>query len=121
MDWQRAYENEELVSFYQGLIRLRKQMPGLCDKTAQAFERIRDLWVQSQTAGFTVDNLVPGKHAAWTQLYIAYNASDKVIERPLPEGDWEILVKDGRICDKAFCKGIVTVEPVSAVILGKRP
>lgn len=121
LDWQRAYENEELVSFYQGLIRLRKQMPGLCDKTAQAFERIRDLWVQSQTAGFTVDNLVPGKHAAWTQLYIAYNASDKVIERPLPEGDWEILVKDGRICDKAFCKDVVTVEPVSAVILGKRP
>ena len=63
----------------------------------------------------------PGNTSAWTQLYIAYNASDKVIERPLPEGDWEILVKDGRICDKAFCKDVVTVEPVSAVILGKRP
>ena len=96
-------------------------MPGLCDKTAQAFGRIRDLWAQSQAVGFTVDNQDPGNASAWTQLYIAYNASDKVIERPLPEGDWEILVKDGRICDKAFCKDVVTVEPVSAVILGKRP
>ncbi len=68
-----------------------------------------------------MENGNPGNNSAWTKLYIAYNASGKTIERILPEGDWEILVKDGRICGNTFCKDVVTVEPVSAVILGKRP
>ena len=107
-------------SFYQGLIHLRRQMPGLCDKTAQAAERIQNPWIQSQAVGFTVDNQDQEKTSAWKQLYIVYNASRKALEKSLPDGNWEILVKDGRICGGTFCKDTITVEPVSALILGKK-
>ena len=36
LDWKRAYKYEELSTFYEGLIALRKQLPGLCDKSETA-------------------------------------------------------------------------------------
>ena len=120
LDWQRAYENEELVSFYQGLLHLRRQMPGLCDKTAKAAERIRNPWIQSQALGFTVDNRNHEKGAAWERLYIVYNASQKEIKKALPDGEWEILVKDGRIVGGSFIRNTLLIEPVSAAIVGQR-
>ena len=35
MDWERAWEERELADYYRGLIALRKQLPGLCDKSPQ--------------------------------------------------------------------------------------
>lgn len=36
LDWNRMYEQYELVEYYSGLIALRKRLPGLCDKSKDA-------------------------------------------------------------------------------------
>ena len=38
LDWEKAWENRELVHYYQGLIALRKQISGLCDKSKDSYK-----------------------------------------------------------------------------------
>ena len=38
LDWKKAWKNHELVHYYQGLIALRKQISGLCDKSKEKEE-----------------------------------------------------------------------------------
>ena len=41
LKWGRTVEYAELVDYYRGLIRLRKKLPGLCDKSRSAAARIQ--------------------------------------------------------------------------------
>ena len=36
LDWERAYEYQELRQYYQGTDRSSKQLPSLCDKSEEA-------------------------------------------------------------------------------------
>ncbi len=40
LDWRRSLRFGELLDYYKGLIALRKSLPGLCDKSSRAAERI---------------------------------------------------------------------------------
>lgn len=121
LDWNLAWENRELVEYYRGLIALRKQLPGLCDKSKDAWKRIGNMWTKPQAAGFTVDNTLEGRDTEWTELYIIYNSSGESLDVPLPKGTWAVLAdaessfswKNPRKAKRAG------VEPYSALILGK--
>ena len=85
--WNRTVEYGDLVSYYKGLIRLRKQLPGLCDKSAAAAKRILDGRVQGDgVVSFQVDNrdIQPSQ---WDELLVVYNASDREYTVSLPEPD----------------------------------
>ena len=57
LDWSRAAEYADLVEYYRGLIRLRKRLPGLCDKSPSAFERVTEKRVLGESlVSFRVDN-----------------------------------------------------------------
>ena len=56
LDWEQAWKNRSLVDYYRGLIALRSQLPGLCDKSANASERIRDVKRADSLISFAVDN-----------------------------------------------------------------
>lgn len=122
LDWKRAYEYEDLRKYYQGLICLRKQLPGLCDKTENAWKRIYGQWKQPGSVGFFVDNTDTSALSRWKKLYIIYNSTEKRLSLPLKEGEWEILAdgadsfiwKENRKTEKA------EVSPVSVLILGQR-
>lgn len=123
LDWSLAWENRDLVEYYQGLIALRRQLPGLCDKSPDAWKRIREGWTQAMAAGFLLDNTQEGAESRWNCLYIVYNSKDEVLDLELPEGTWEILA-DG--CSSFKWKNPETaeskavVEPHSVLILGAR-
>ena len=53
LDWERAYEYQELRQYYQGLIALRKQLPGLCDKSEEAWKRISGQWKERGNCGIS--------------------------------------------------------------------
>ena len=122
LDWERAYEYQELRQYYQGLIALRKQLPGLCDKSEEAWKRISGQWKEDGAVGFLVDNRDEAKTSPWKRLLIIYNRTEKTVTRELPEGNWEILLngensfrwKDPKTTQKA------EAAPVSALILGQR-
>lgn len=122
LDWKRAWENEDLVVYYQGLIALRKLLPGLCDKSKDAWKRIRNTRVQEGAIGFTVNNENLEETSLWKTLYIIYNSRKESLKTVLPTGEWELLADN----ESSFkWKSPIVVEkemqvpPVSVVILGQ--
>lgn len=135
LDWGRAWENRNLVEYYKGLIGLRKKLPGLCDKSQEAWKRVHGTWTKEQTVGFLLDNtqnakqkkLWPDVDTAWEELCIVYHAGPKPISFCLPEGNWQVLVDadssflwDASLAQAVMVSGEVSVEAVSVLILGKR-
>ena len=128
LNWKQAEKEQELIEYYRGMIGLRKQLPGLCDKRAEAKERIQTLQKRPGCVGFLVDNRANDKEATkqqngWEKLCIIYNANQKSENIHLPEGTWEILA-DGE--DSYRWKMPVEIareavaSPVSILILGQR-
>ena len=94
MDWQRAWENKDLVDYYRGLIALRMQLPGLQDKSAEAGKRIlQSLDLANNCAGVLLDN--QGANSKWKKLFVCFNCDTKTKEIALPAGKWQVLA-DGK-------------------------
>lgn len=122
LDWHRRAQNWDLVRYYQGLIALRKQLPGLCDLSEGAAGRFYDLQMPERNCvAVQVDN--GGGNSPWHTLFLAFSARKRAVTLALPEGEWQVLA-DGR---DSFCwqndkrvTGQICLAPVSALILGKR-
>ena len=119
LKWEQAWQNHELVHYYQGLIALRKKISGLCDKSEDSDKKITDIWKEKQIVGFTVNN---DEGCLWSQVKVIYNASKKAFLCDL-DGNWELLC-DG---NDSWCfeKEIhvdeqVEVSAQSVVILGRK-
>lgn len=137
IDWNRAYERTDLREYYRGLIALRKKIPGLCDKSEDAKERIRNKKIrcegcvsfyvenEKKTAGADMEKTV--EECPWSQLFVCYNSGKAVQEMNLEAGAWQVLV-DGESSRKwmmtrktaEVVSGTVTVRPGTAVILGRQ-
>lgn len=96
--WHQTVEFGDLVEYYRGLIRLRKKLPGLCDKSPAAEMRITAKNIHRDgVVSFRVNNRALG-HESWEELLIVYNASPDDYRMPVPEGSWEVLA-DGKAAD----------------------
>ncbi len=92
LDWRQAWAERELVDYYRGLIALRKQLPGLCDKSAKACERIYSVRKEKGIVQFRVHNQSAEITSRWKELMVIYNSTKE--EWACPSGDeeaWEIL------------------------------
>lgn len=87
MDWQRCAENQALVDYYRGLIALRKQLPGLYDKSAAC--RLLEVIPLGQDAAACLVDTGPD-----SRLLLAFNASAQQVTFTLPEGQW-LTLADG--------------------------
>ena len=121
MDWQRCADNAALVEYYRGLIALRKQLPGLCDKTAAAAGRIICAkQVGENAAAVWMHN--NGEDSAYAEILTMFNASAVDVPVALPNGTWAILA-DGTDSflwkNPQAVEGTVTLPKMSAMILGK--
>ena len=121
MDWQRCHANHALVEYYRGLIALRKQLPGLCDKSAAAGERVLALrQMGERAAAILMDN---GADSRWPQLLLVYNAGAEPALLYLPRGEWEVLAdgENSLLWEKPRCiAGNAEIPATSALILGKK-
>ena len=119
MDWQRCAKNAELVAYYKGLIALRKQMPGLCDKSTEAGERV----ITARQLGKDAAALLLDNHGGeYPELLAAFNASDKAVDINLPLGKWAVLADEASSLlweDPAAIAGIARLPAMSALILGR--
>ncbi len=124
LDWRRAWAWSGLVSYYRGLIALRKRLPGLCDKSEAAPDRIletADCAENCVTA--RIDNRGPGSR--WTELFLICNAGEKAVTVSLPEGEWQVLA-DGESsecwrAEEPVCLRTEAAVPAgSALLLGAR-
>lgn len=143
IDWNRVYEYEDLVVYYQGLIALRKQMPGLWDKSAEAGKRIFDERIPADgVVQFQVNNerqlaqnsfycnIYKGANESvshgedgWETLAVWYNAGDQEQFLELPDGSWELLL-DGESSwhwrSPVAGKGRQSIAPMEVKVFGKK-
>ena len=99
---------------------MRKQLKGLCDKSAGSFKHITDMWKQKQVVGFTINN---DETSLWSQVNVIYNASKKDFVVECSDGDREVLCdgNDSRLWQKnVSAENYIKVQPQSVLILGKR-
>ncbi|MCM1049343.1 MAG: type I pullulanase [Clostridiales bacterium] len=135
LKWRQTVEFSDLVEYYKGLIRLRKRLPGLYDKSVSAAKRIRNKEiVREGIVSFLVDNrnlienrnLVDNRDSSddveWNELYVVYNMSDSEYTLILGEGVWQILAD----AETADCRRDVTeadrsikVAAHSGMLLGR--
>lgn len=123
LDWERAYRYQELTEYYRGLIAIRKQLPGLCDKSSHAGERIFGQWTKEGIVGFSVDNRDTENPSVWNTLMVVYNSTENPVSVELPEGEWRILLdreSSFRWKEEKIVSECALTEPVGALILGKR-
>ena len=122
LDWKRAYEYKELRIYYEGLIALRKLLPGLCDKSETAGKRVFGRWKKTGAVGFFVENKKEGEHTLWDTLYIIYNATEEEVQTALPKGEWEVLLnkEDSFAWKKQKKAEKATAASLSALVLGRR-
>lgn len=121
LDWQRAWENENLVNYYRGLIALRMQLPGLQDKTENAGKRIlQAVDIAQNCAAVFLDNR--GENSKWQQVCLCFNCGGEFAEFELPDGNWQVLV-DGenafRWAENFCVEKKARIPAKSAFILGK--
>ena len=80
--------------------------------------------VARDAAAIRMDNRAQGKERnRYSEIILAFNGSKEPCELALPEGKWDVLC-DG---ENSFAHlrprstaGMMTMEPVSALILGKK-
>ncbi len=94
--WERARRFKGLTDYYRQLIRLRKSLPGLWDKSPEAAQRIVARTVhRPKVVSFQVERGGPQGE----RLLIVYNASDEVFSLSLPDGRWTVRA-DGQDADQ---------------------
>lgn len=120
MDWNRAWENRDLVEYYRGLIALRKILPCVIDLSPSARNRL--LWVENrgeECAVAYLDNR--GEHSRWYRLLFVFNCGDTPVEIRLPDGQWQVLVDEESSFQwekTRFVENNATIPYRSALILG---
>ena len=122
--WHQTLEFSDLLAYYEGLIRLRKKLPGLCDKSPEAGKRISQKRVRTEgVVSFCVDNTDHKGESKWTCLFIAYNNNAQPVYVELPEGNWTVLADKYRTdCEKMpvfNAHGQLIIESRSGIIIGK--
>lgn len=121
LDWRKTWEERSLVEYYKGLIALRKRLPGLCDKSEEAAQRI--FWKKSSdgVVSYLMDNRDQDSDTRWQTLMVVYNSSGKPEEVSLPGEGWELL------CDAHSSMlwqspvpvtGSICAEPQGVTVLG---
>ncbi|MDY4971394.1 MAG: type I pullulanase [Lachnospiraceae bacterium] len=123
LDWERAWKYEELAEYYRGLIALRKQLPGLCDKTPDAWKRIGNMWSEPLAVAFAVDNTLENAEPAWDLLYVVYNSRSEKLQVKLPDGMWQVLTDKHNSFlwkESREISGEISAEPAEVLILGRK-
>ncbi len=96
LDWDRAWQFGALTDYYRGLIRLRRELPGLREKSTDRPGRVDSQTVHApRVVSFQINQGGPEGE----RLLVAYNASGEDCLLELPAGRW-IIRADGQWADQ---------------------
>ena len=116
-DWVRTKEADELISYYKGLIRLRKAMPAFYDKSERAKERITSFsTVGKKTVLITLDN---SGREDYPHLLVIYSNEDKETSLPL-EKEYSVLLDpecSNRMDSPIKVKGSLSLKAPAVYVL----
>ncbi|MGM9859686.1 MAG: type I pullulanase [Muribaculaceae bacterium] len=122
IDWNLKHINAEQFNYYVELIRLRRTHPAFRMTTAEDIARniVFDKVSQPNLISYSIKNNANGDE--WREIKLVFNGSDEACQVKIAKGEWIVIARDGNICATGLdtCKGgMMTVEPVSALILAR--
>ncbi len=121
MDWNRAYEYEELVNYYRGLIEIRKKVKNLYTNNMDCVNNIEFIEAGIKNlVCYKLKNDVDGD--PWKELYVAYNSSNESRQLFLPKGTWRVLSDKNSsyiFISYVKCEDTISIPEKSALILGR--
>ena len=122
IDWNLKHINAEQFNYYVELIRLRRTHPAFRMTTAEDIARniVFDKVSQPNLISYSIKNNANGDE--WREIKLVFNGSDEACQVKIAKGEWIVIARDGKICATGLdtCKGgMMTVEPVSALILAR--
>jgi len=118
MRWENAGKYREVVEYYTGLIRLRKEHPAFRMDSKSDMDRINFLSSQDRLVAFTIGDNANGD--SWRTVFVAYNAGDGSRTINLPgSGTWYQVVNDRKAGTAVLAelRGTVTLPPLSMAVL----
>lgn len=123
IDWSLKAANRDQMDYYKGLIKLRKEHPAFRMTTAEqiakhlVFDKI-DSGKTPNLISYTLKDNANGD--SWKEIKVIFNGGDEARTVKLPKGEWQAVVKDGKVDPQAglgLMSGNVTVAPRSALIV----
>ena len=105
------------LEYYKGLLAFRKAHPLLrMHKKDEVWEHIRPIRTNNpHVASYLLedDN---------ERLFVVFNADSQAVSQPLPEGSWQVHIRDDRAGTNALesLAGVVKVAPLSTTVLSQK-
>jgi len=120
IDWSLKAKNREVFDFIRGLIALRKAHPAFRIPTVEGLQQ----WLRFMDTGDSgVIAYALGEYAnndEWKEILVAYNGNRHEVEIGIPEGEWNVVCRNGQIDPEGKDRlpgGSVKIAASSALIL----
>lgn len=120
IDWSLKAKNREVFDFIRGLIALRKAHPAFRIPTVEGLQQ----WLRFIDTGDSgVIAYTLGEYAnndEWKEILVAYNGNRHEVEIGIPEGEWNVVCRNGQIDPEGKDRlpgGSVKIAASSALIL----
>lgn len=120
IDWSLKAKNREVFDFIRGFITLRKAHPAFRIPTVEGLQQ----WLRFMDTGDSgVIAYTLGEYAnndEWKEILVAYNGNRHEVEIGIPEGEWNVVCRNGQIDPEGKDRlpgGSVKIAASSALIL----
>jgi pullulanase len=117
--WENAARFREVVAYYAGLIRLRREHPAFRQTRKDDIEKtVNIITAEDRRVAFVITNNANAD--AWRSIFVAYNAGSSPAAFTLPSGAvWQQVVDSKRagVEPLAELSGAVTLPPLSMAVL----
>lgn len=96
IDWNQKKEYRDLFDYYKGIINIRKLHPAFRMTTAEdvAKNLVFDEVNEPNVISYSLKNNANGD--SWNEIKVIFNGATKANVVEIPEGEWTIVVKDGK-------------------------
>ena len=119
LDWERAWQNDSLRCYYEGLFKFRKLCPCLCDKTEHAKNSL--LSVDYMEDALVAVTLCDKEGSKYEKLLLLFNMAKENKTFKLPLGAYKLLVDHDNSFwwkEKIYVKDQVILPSMTAMFLG---
>ena len=125
LKWHAKKEEQEVCSYYEGLIAFRKAHPALRMATTMMIDKYLHFLSteQKNVVAYTIDK--PVKEEIAEQIAVIYNGNRKSVSVSIPEGEWNIFINKNqagvKVIDTLKVREgeKVEVKPISVMVLAR--
>ena len=92
LDWERMYLFEDLLTYYRGMLAIRKSCPGYWRRDKEVLDKIEFHHCGQGCVAFSFE--ASCDHDKWKRLWVVYSTRKEPYRLPLPKAD-RVLLADG--------------------------